>query len=692
MTTDVATAVTQNGEQATNPWLLPLLAIELVRAQPRLCNGIWLKSGAGAAKDAWWQVARQRWSGVEKLKRVQRIPSSVTLGRLVGEVDITASVLSGKRQHAPGLLQSAAGGIAVVAMAERLDASNAAVMAQVLDGCAGLGEALSGGGGDGGVAGGDERPLIVLEDESEPGERGAPISLTSRVGIVISLPASLKGLGDARDEIAQRLQIETANLSQAENEDASVVASTRGVSVADSVIGSAAELAQACGVDDSRHLRHAIDCMRAHALCRGSTAVASADAIIGAALTIAPRAVRAPQLPAEQPPPEDEIQNPPNDQSAADQPDDEPNPPPESRDDHPEEKDDPDNAAVPQQIDGDMLIQACAALLPAGLLNFNSDAARMQGMGGAAGPHKVRAAQRGRPLASRQGALRSGKRLDVYATLIAAAPWQRVRARDLIRNAGAAVQTEGAQYAHQAQHAQYANPHQRIHLRPADFRLRRFEQPCATTAIFVIDASGSAAIARLAEAKGAVELMLADCYVRRDEVAVISFRGRTAEIVVPPTRSLTRVKRSLCAMPGGGGTPLATALETAHSLAQRVARGGATPLIVLLSDGRANITREGAADRRLAQAEANEAASRIAAARVHSLVIDTSARGDAQAKLVAESMRGDYLCLPNAESRSVSEATRRAIEQIKPSSGVALGAGSNRAARAADTKGLAKHG
>ncbi|MFN8755285.1 MAG: hypothetical protein ACK5YB_07010, partial [Burkholderiales bacterium] len=157
MTTDVATAVTQNGEQATNPWLLPLLAIELVRAQPRLCNGIWLKAGAGAAKDAWWQVARQRWSGVPALKRVQRIPSSVTLGRLVGEVDITASVLSGKRQHAPGLLQSAAGGIAVVAMAERLDASNAAVMAQVLDGCAGLGEAFSGGGGDGGVGGGDER-------------------------------------------------------------------------------------------------------------------------------------------------------------------------------------------------------------------------------------------------------------------------------------------------------------------------------------------------------------------------------------------------------------------------------------------------------------------------------------------------------------------------------------------------------
>ncbi len=687
MTTDVATAVTQNGEQATNPWLLPLLAIELVRAQPRLCNGIWLKAGAGAAKDAWWQVARQRWSGVPALKRVQRIPSSVTLGRLVGEVDITASVLSGKRQHAPGLLQSAAGGIAVVAMAERLDASNAAVMAQVLDGCAGLGEAFSGVGGDGGVDGGDERPLIVLEDESEPGERGAPISLTSRVGIVISLPASLKGLGDARDEIAQRLQIETANLSQAETEDASVVASTRGVSVADSVIGSAAELAQACGVDDSRHLRHAIECMRAHALCRGSTAVESADAIIGAALTIAPRAVRAPQLPPEppqeQPPLEDDTQNPPNDQSAADQPDDEPNPQPESRDDHPEEKDDADNAPVPQQIDGDMLIQACAALLPEGLLNFASDAARSQGMGGAAGPHKVRAAQRGRPLASRQGALRSGKRLDIYATLIAAAPWQRVRARDLIRNVGAAVQTD---------RAQHANANQRIHLRPADFRLRRFEQPCATTAIFVIDASGSAAIARLAEAKGAVELMLADCYVRRDEVAVISFRGRTAEIVVPPTRSLTRVKRSLCAMPGGGGTPLATALETAHSLAQRVARGGATPLIVLLSDGRANITREGAADRRLAQAEANEAASRIAAARVHSLVIDTSARGDAQAKLVAESMRGDYLCLPNAESRSVSEATRRAIEQIKPSSGVALGAGSNRAARAADSKGLAKHG
>ena len=65
----------------------------------------------------------------------------------------------------------------------------------------------------------------------------------------------------------------------------------------------------------------------------------------------------------------------------------------------------------------------------------------------------------------------------------------------------------------------------RILIRKDDFRISRFKQRAETTTIFVVDASGSAALHRLAEAKGAVELLLADCYIRRDQVALISFRG-----------------------------------------------------------------------------------------------------------------------------------------------------------------------
>ncbi len=91
---------------------------------------------------------------------------------------------------------------------------------------------------------------------------------------------------------------------------------------------------------------------------------------------------------------------------------------------------------------------------------------------------------------------------------------------------------------------------------------------------------------RLGEAKGAVEMLLADCYVRRDEVALIAFRGAGADLLLPATRSLTRAKRSLAALPGGGGTPLASGLAAAESLAEEVRRKGRTPTLVVITDGR----------------------------------------------------------------------------------------------------------
>ena len=101
---------------------------------------------------------------------------------------------------------------------------------------------------------------------------------------------------------------------------------------------------------------------------------------------------------------------------------------------------------------------------------------------------RVKAVRRGRPAGTRAGDPRRG-RLDIAATLGAAAPWQRARA------AG----QEGAP---------------RLRLRREDFRVKRFVARAESTTIFVVDASGSAALARLAEAKGAVELLLAEAYVR----------------------------------------------------------------------------------------------------------------------------------------------------------------------------------
>jgi len=104
-------------------------------------------------------------------------------------------------------------------------------------------------------------------------------------------------------------------------------------------------------------------------------------------------------------------------------------------------------------------------------------------------------------------------------------------------------------------------------VRRDDFRVRRFAERAEATTIFAVDASGSAAAARLAEAKGAVELLLAEAYVARTQVALVAFRGTGAEAVLPPTRSLARAKRVLADLAGGGGTPLAAGLTVPVAVA-----------------------------------------------------------------------------------------------------------------------------
>ena len=178
--------------------------------------------------------------------------------------------------------------------------------------------------------------------------------------------------------------------------------------------------------------------------------------------------------------------------------------------------------------------------------------------------------------------------------------------------------------------------------------MKRFKQKAETVTLFVVDASGSLALNRLAEAKGAVELMLAESYVRRDQVALIAFKGSGAETLLPPTRSLTRAKKSLAALPGGGGTPLAAAIEAAEALAHAAARQGRSVTLVFLTDGAANMTRDGAPGREAAQAEAREAAKRLRLAGHKVLLVDVSKRGADEARAMAAEMAARYVRLPRA--------------------------------------------
>ena len=235
-------------------------------------------------------------------------------------------------------------------------------------------------------------------------------------------------------------------------------------------------------------------------------------------------------------------------------------------------------------------------------------------------------------MGARAGVPGNGLRLSLIDTLRTAAPWQSLRG--------------GADG--------------RVKIRRDDLRIKRFETRAETVTIFAVDASGSSALARLSEAKGAVELLLAEAYVKRAQVALLAFRGTAAELVLPPTRSLVRARRSLAELPGGGGTPLAAGLNAARELAEAARGRGQTPFVVVLTDGRANIAADGRAVRSHAEADATAAAKAIGASKIASAFVDISTRPRAEGAALAAAMGARYLPLPRADAATMHAAVSQA--------------------------------
>lgn len=176
--------------------------------------------------------------------------------------------------------------------------------------------------------------------------------------------------------------------------------------------------------------------------------------------------------------------------------------------------------------------------------------------------------------------------------------------------------------------------------------------------LFVVDASGSmAGLRRMEMVKGAVIALLSDAYQQRDEVAVIAFRGAGAELLLPPTRSVEIAERELRELPTGGRTPLAHALKIAHEVLERAAGSGPEPLLIVLSDGRANLALEPQAD---PWRESLEWAQALAHRGVAALVLDTEA-GQVRlgrANALAQALGAQCLALDGFDSQSLSITIR----------------------------------
>ncbi|MEY3799058.1 MAG: magnesium chelatase [Pseudomonadota bacterium] len=608
-------------------WLRALQVAQLLVINPHGLGGVILRARSGPVRDRWLAYLNTVAQLGGMRLPLRKMPLGISDENLIGGIDLDQTLRTGKAILRQGLLAQCDQQLLLMPMAERVEVGAVAKVVSALDnGFISIER-------DGqsrrieshfGVVALDEG----IEDDEHPNEK-----IRQRAAFLLNLDIlGWRDLPETDDDFVP----DSESLQDARENFSSV---TVGEDSLNALVGVAEQL----GVISIRALNLAINTAKCLAAFDKEDEVSSLHLQQAIALVLSPRATRMPQS---APPEEEEIppesdEQPENEQDPVDQ---------EQEDDKEEQENQEDqepesNAETPQALE-DEILEAAQAAIPADLLARLADLADLKspkGMGGKTGAVKV-GRMRGRPLGNMPGMPEGGKTLSIIDTLRAAVPWQRVRRAEMLA-AGKTV------------------PLGKIMIRKEDFRIKRYQERTQTLTMFIVDASGSSAMHRLAEAKGAVELLLAECYIRRDQVAVMSFRGSVAELILAPTRSLVKAKRALSGLPGGGGTPLSRAIDESFEIASVSMRKGLTPTLVFLTDGRANIAKDGSPGRPKAMEDAQQSARAASYYSFKSLWIDTSPQARDEGKAMAALLGSMYLPLPNAGATEVSQAIMQGLKK-----------------------------
>jgi len=592
-------------------WFDVNLIAMLLAINPRGLKGVTVKSQFGPVRDAWLKYLKDLTAlcGSQILKA----PANISADQLKGALDIEASLQRASLVMSKGLLERVEGNLLLLPMVERMDLQAIALISQALDEKNTTDMAKPFG--------------VIALDESDSADEAISPRLLDRLAFEIYLDQF------SIADINKSLEVDADDIAKAKKRLPSVMCSNEYLEVM-------TKAGLSLGVSSFRANQFALEAAKTLAALRGLAQVGQDEVIDAARLVYTPS--KRMHMNSEM------------DQADQDQAQDSESQTEDSQNDSQRdsqsdsESDRPDQEQPSKEDLEDMIVEAVKASIPPQLLHqskknssASKSAAHISGKSGATQKNFLS----GRPLTSRKGRPQDGRRLDILKSIRAAIPWQRLRGMMLNDDQQKSVRT-------------------RIDFRTEDLHIKQYLRRRGTVTIFLVDASGSSATQRLAEAKGALEELLAQCYIRRDEVAMVSMRGAKAEIVLPPTRSLVRAKRNLAALPGGGGTPLAAGFRAANEMAISLERKGLTPIIVVMSDGKANVNLNGVGGRESAHSDALMAAKELRIKNHRLLFVDTSPKPEILAQELSSAMAAQYFPLPFASSTSSGKKISQAAMQL----------------------------